>query len=141
VLAGALKDEGFTVVSTCPGWVATDMGTNPEIMKVRPARPRHGGLSSWRLAQGRARRCCDHFVGHPTLRVCLSSRARPSARSRGTAAAGRLTGGRAQTRPDVKPDLTVEESTEKHLALIHRLTTADSGKYFSAARDGAELPY
>ncbi len=40
MLAGALKDEGFTVVSTCPGWVATDMGTNPEIMKVRCARPR-----------------------------------------------------------------------------------------------------
>ncbi len=53
----------------------------------------------------------------------------------------RLTAGRAQTRPDMKPDLTVEESTEKHLALIHRLTTADSGKYFSAAKDGAELPY
>lgn len=27
VLAGALKDEGFTIVATCPGWVETDMGT------------------------------------------------------------------------------------------------------------------
>ena len=58
VLAGALKHEGFTVVSTCPGWVATDMGTNPEMMKVQFARVRHGHLSSSRLAQGRSCRCC-----------------------------------------------------------------------------------
>ena len=39
-----------------------------------------------------------------------------------------------------KPDLTVEESTKRHLALVARLTKDDSGKYFSAAR-GEELPY
>ena len=27
VLASALKDESFTIVATCPGWVATDMGS------------------------------------------------------------------------------------------------------------------
>ena len=27
MLAGSLKDEGFTIVATCPGWVETDMGT------------------------------------------------------------------------------------------------------------------
>ena len=27
VLAGSLKDEGFTIIATCPGWVETDMGT------------------------------------------------------------------------------------------------------------------
>ena len=27
VLAGALKDEGFTIIASCPGWVETDMGT------------------------------------------------------------------------------------------------------------------
>ena len=39
-----------------------------------------------------------------------------------------------------KPDLTVEESTKRHLALMARLTKDDNGKYFSAAR-GEELPY
>ena len=27
MLAGSLKDEGFTIIATCPGWVETDMGT------------------------------------------------------------------------------------------------------------------
>ena len=27
VLASSLKDEGFTIIATCPGWVATDMGS------------------------------------------------------------------------------------------------------------------
>jgi len=39
------------------------------------------------------------------------------------------------------PELSVEQSTAKHIALIQRLTKADSGKYFSAAKDGEELPY
>lgn len=39
-----------------------------------------------------------------------------------------------------QPELTVAESTAKQLALIQRLTPADSGKYFSAAED-RELPY
>jgi len=41
---------------------------------------------------------------------------------------------------DTKPDLTVEESTAKQLALIRRLTPADSGKFISAA-DDKELPF
>ena len=39
------------------------------------------------------------------------------------------------------PELSVEQSTAKHIALIQRLTKADSGKYFSAAKDGEEIPY
>ena len=27
VLANSLKEEGFTIIATCPGWVATDMGS------------------------------------------------------------------------------------------------------------------
>ncbi|KAK9839269.1 hypothetical protein WJX81_004898 [Elliptochloris bilobata] len=77
VLAGALKDEGFTVVATCPGWVDTDMGSRSSTLEA--------------------------------------------------------TGG-------AKPDLTVEQSTERHLALIAKLTKVDNGKYFSAAED-KELPY
>ena len=38
------------------------------------------------------------------------------------------------------PDLTVEQSTERHLKLIGKLTKEDNGKYFSAAED-KELPY
>jgi len=38
------------------------------------------------------------------------------------------------------PPLSVEQSTEKHLELIQRLTPADSGKYISAPK-GEELPY
>ncbi len=34
VLAGALKDEGFTVICTCPGWVDTDMGSRSETKEV-----------------------------------------------------------------------------------------------------------
>ncbi|KAK9839264.1 hypothetical protein WJX81_004604 [Elliptochloris bilobata] len=75
VLAGALKDDGFIVVSTCPGWVDTDMGTRSDF-----------------------------------------------------------------DMPGIKPDLTVEESTKRHLALIAKLTKDDSGKYFSAAND-KEIPY
>ena len=41
---------------------------------------------------------------------------------------------------DATPDLTVEQSTERHLKLIGKLTKDDSGKYFSAAED-KELPY
>lgn len=26
MLAHALKEEGFTIISMCPGWVQTDMG-------------------------------------------------------------------------------------------------------------------
>jgi len=33
------------------------------------------------------------------------------------------------------PTLTVEQSTYKHLELIKRLTTADSGKFISAPTD------
>ena len=35
-LANALKDEGFTVVSVCPGWVDTDMGSRSDTKEVRP---------------------------------------------------------------------------------------------------------
>ena len=34
MLAGALKDEGFTVICTCPGWVDTDMGSRSETTEV-----------------------------------------------------------------------------------------------------------
>ena len=34
VLAGALKDEGFSVVATCPGWVDTDMGSRSDTKEV-----------------------------------------------------------------------------------------------------------
>lgn len=27
MLASSLKDEGFTIIATCPGWVASDMGS------------------------------------------------------------------------------------------------------------------
>ncbi|KAK9839325.1 hypothetical protein WJX81_008148 [Elliptochloris bilobata] len=39
-----------------------------------------------------------------------------------------------------QPELSVAESTAKQLALIRRLTPADSGKFFSAAED-KELPH
>lgn len=39
------------------------------------------------------------------------------------------------------PNLSVEQSTVKHIALIQRLTKADNGKYFSAGSDGEEIPY
>ncbi|KAK9839227.1 hypothetical protein WJX81_002632 [Elliptochloris bilobata] len=76
VLAGALKDEGFIVVCTCPGWVATDMGSRSDTKQVM-----------------------------------------------GSA-----------------PELTVEQSTERHLALVAKLTKDDNGKYISAS-EGKEFPY
>jgi len=76
VMAAALKDEGFTIIATCPGWVDTDMG----------------GRNDTKEATGAV------------------------------------------------PPLTIEQSTEKHLALIQGLTKDDSGKYISAA-EGKELPY
>ncbi|KAK9839261.1 hypothetical protein WJX81_004548 [Elliptochloris bilobata] len=76
VLASALKDEGFTVVSTCPGWVATDMGSRSDTKEAIGA----------------------------------------------------------------EPGLTVEQSTEKHLALISKLAKHDNGKYISAVED-KEYPY
>ena len=40
VLAGSLKDEGFTIIATCPGWVETDMGTrSSKEMDVRRFHP------------------------------------------------------------------------------------------------------
>ena len=34
MLASALKNEGFTVVATCPGWVDTDMGSRSDTKEV-----------------------------------------------------------------------------------------------------------
>ncbi len=39
MLAGALKDEGFTVICTCPGWVDTDMGSRSDTKEVRTNKP------------------------------------------------------------------------------------------------------
>ena len=40
MLAGSLKDEGFTIIATCPGWVETDMGTrSSKEMDVRSFHP------------------------------------------------------------------------------------------------------
>ena len=39
MLANALKDESFTVVSVCPGWVDTDMGSRSDTKEVCPRIP------------------------------------------------------------------------------------------------------
>ena len=53
VLASSLKDEGFTIIATCPGWVATDMGSGSN--DVRSYLLRY--LLIWRLCPCLLRLC------------------------------------------------------------------------------------